>query len=145
MRRVEASRSVPANPETVLAFVSDLDNLPKWQTGIVEARRTSPDPIGIGSTAQVVRELVGQRIAVDLRVTDYQPGRRLALASEASGIGVEAVLDVQPQGDGSLVRFAMDIRAKNIFVAPMEGMVAGAASSDLATSLDRLEAALAGE
>ncbi|HET7520294.1 MAG TPA: SRPBCC family protein [Candidatus Limnocylindria bacterium] len=142
MRQVEASRSVPATPERVFSFVADLDNLPRWQTGIVSAERTYPDPIGIGSTARVVRELMGQRIQVELRVTDYQPPHRLALASEASGVGVHAALDLQEDGEGSLVRFSMEIRAQNIFMAPMEGMIAGAASSDLAASLDRLQAAL---
>lgn len=142
MRQVESSRSVPATPDRVFSFVADLDNLPRWQTGIVSAERTSPDPIRVGSTARVVRELMGQRIEVELRIIDYQPGRRLALASEASGVGVQAALDLQPEGDGSLVRFSMDIRAQNIFMAPIEGMIAGAASSDLAASLDRLRAAL---
>jgi uncharacterized protein YndB with AHSA1/START domain len=142
MRRVEASRTLPATPDRVFAFVADLDNLPRWQTGIVSAERTSPQPMGVGSTAHVVRELMGQRVAVDLRVTDYQPGRSLGLASEASGIGIAATLDLEPDGDGARVRFAMEIRAQNFFMAPMEGIVAGAAGSDLETSLDRLQAAL---
>jgi uncharacterized protein YndB with AHSA1/START domain len=143
MRRVEASRSLPATPDRVFAFLADLSNLPRWQTGIVSAERTSPEPMGIGSTAHVVRELMGQRVAVDLRVTDFQPGRRLALASEASGIGIAATLDLEPDGDGALVRFAMEIRAQSFFMAPVEGMVAGAAGNDLEASLDQLQAALA--
>ncbi|HEY7464975.1 MAG TPA: SRPBCC family protein [Candidatus Limnocylindria bacterium] len=142
MRRVEASRTLPATPDRVFAFVADLDNLPRWQTGIVSAERTSPEPMGVGSTAHVVRELMGQRVAVDLRVTDYQPGLSLGLASEASGIGIAATLDLEPDGDGARVRFAMEIRAQNFFMAPMEGIVAGAAGSDLEASLDRLQAAL---
>jgi hypothetical protein len=64
------------------------------------------------------------------------------LASEASGIGIAATLDLEPDGDGARVRFAMEIRAQNFFMAPMEGIVAGAAGSDLEASLDRLQAAL---
>ncbi|HET6820878.1 MAG TPA: SRPBCC family protein, partial [Candidatus Limnocylindria bacterium] len=123
-------------------FVADLANLPRWQTGIVSAELTSPLPVGIGSTAHVVRELMGQRIAVDLRVTAYEPGRRLGLSSAASGIGIDAVLELEPTTSGTLARFSMDIKAQNVFMKPMEGMVAGAASSDLATSLDRLRTAL---
>ena len=67
MRRVEASQTISAPPETVFAFVADLANLPRWQSGIVSAEQTSPDPVGVGSTAHVVRELLGQRLAVDLK------------------------------------------------------------------------------
>jgi uncharacterized protein YndB with AHSA1/START domain len=142
MRRVEASQTISASPEAVFAFVADLANLPRWQSGIVSAEQTTPDPVGVGSSAHVVRELLGQRLAVDLSVTDYQPGRRLALASAASGIGVTAALDLEPATAGTLIRFAMEIRAQNVFMAPFEGAVAGAAASDLATSLDQLKAAL---
>jgi hypothetical protein len=142
MRQVDASQQLPATPERTFEFVSDLANLPRWQTGIVSAELTSPLPVGIGSTAHVVRELMGQRIAVDLRVTAYEPGRRLGLSSAASGIGIDAVLELEPTTSGTLARFTMDIKAQNVFMKPMEGMVAGAASSDLATSLDRLRTAL---
>jgi uncharacterized protein YndB with AHSA1/START domain len=144
MRRVEASQTISASPDAVFAFVADLANLPRWQSGIVSAQQTSPDPVGIGSTAHVVRELLGQRLAVDLKVTDYQPGRRLALASAASGIGVSAALELEPATAGTLIRFAMEIRAQNLFMAPLEGAVAGAAASDVDTSLAQLKAALEG-
>jgi hypothetical protein len=142
MRKVEASQTILASPDAVFAFVADLANLPRWQSGVVSAEQTSPDPVGIGSTAHVVRELLGQRLAVDLTVTDYQPGRRLALASAASGMGVSAALELEPATAGTLIRFAMEIRAQNLFMAPLEGAVAGAAASDVDTSLAQLKAAL---
>ena len=142
MRRVDASQQLPAEPQRVFDFVADLANLPRWQSGIVSAELTSPPPPGIGSTAHVVRELMGPRLAVDLTVTAYEPARQLGLSSAVSGIQIDAVLDLEPIDAGTLARFGMDIRAQNVFMKPMEGMVAGAASSDLATSLDRLRAAL---
>jgi uncharacterized protein YndB with AHSA1/START domain len=143
MRRVEASAEIAATPDEVFDFLADPANLPRWQTGIVSAERTSPDPVGIGSTARVVRELAGQRMAVDLAITEYQAGRRLVLESAVSGIGVEAKLDLAPRADATDLRFEMTIRAQNLFMAPIEGMVAGAAEHDLADSLRRLQAVFA--
>ncbi len=140
MRRVEASAQIPASPEAVFAFLADPANLPRWQAGILSAERTSPDPLGVGSTARVVRELAGQRLTVDLALTQFEPGRRLTLESALSGIGVEASLDLAPRDGMTDLRFAMTIRAQNVFMGPMEGMVAGAAEHDLADSLDRLRA-----
>jgi uncharacterized protein YndB with AHSA1/START domain len=145
MRRVEASQEVPASPDRVFAFVADLENLPRWQTGIVSAQMTSQPPIRAGSSAHVVRELLGQRLAVDVTVTDFQPGQRLGLRSAASGIGIDAALELTPTGDGSQVRFSMEISAQNVFMKPLEGTVAGAAAADLAASLERLRAALPAE
>jgi uncharacterized membrane protein len=88
---------------------------------------------------------MGQRIAADITVTDAQPDRRLVLTSKVSGIGVIATLELTPQGSGTLVAFSMEIRAENVFMAPIEGMVAGGAEQELDSSLARLQAALAAE
>jgi carbon monoxide dehydrogenase subunit G len=145
MRRVEAAATIPASPGDVFAFLADPANLPRWQTGILSAERTSPDPVGVGSTARVVRELAGQRLTVDLAVTQFEPGRHLTLQSAVSGIAIEASLDLAPHEEATDLRFTMTIRAQNLFMAPMEGMVAGAAEHDLADSLQRLQAAFAGD
>jgi carbon monoxide dehydrogenase subunit G len=143
MRRVERNAEIAATPAEIYAFLSDPANLPRWQTGIVSAERTSPLPIRRGSTARVVRELMGQRIAADITVTEAEPDRRLALTSAVSGIGVTATLELTPRGSGTLVAFAMEIRAENVFMTPIEGMVAGGAEQELDSSLARLQAALA--
>jgi uncharacterized protein YndB with AHSA1/START domain len=145
MRRVEASAEIAATPEDVFAFLADPANLPRWQTGILSAERTSSDPVGVGSTARVVRELAGQRLAVDLAVTAFEPGRRLTLASGMSGIGVEATLELAARNGITDLRFAMTIKAQNVFMVPLEAMVAGAAERDLADSVRRLQAVFAAQ
>jgi carbon monoxide dehydrogenase subunit G len=139
MKAVTASAVVPATPDEVFAFVADLENLPRWQTGIVSAELTTPGPIGAGSRAHVVRELLGQRLAVDLALVDHQPGRRLELTSATSGIGVRAILELAPEDGATRLAFTMEIKAQNVFMIPAEGMVAGAAESEIADSLLRVQ------
>ena len=145
MRTVTATAHVDAPPEAVFDFLADLENLPQWQTGIVSAKLTTPGPVGVGSRAHVVRELIGRRLAVDLELIDYQPGRRLELASEASGIRVVAALELVPEADGTALTFAMWIQAQSVFLAPLEGMVAGAAERDIADSVERVRSHFAAE
>lgn len=140
MRTVSASAEILAPPAVVFEFVSDLANLPAWLSGIVSAELTTPPPIGPGSRAHVVRELLGQRVEVDITLVGYEPGRQLRLESAASGIGIRATLDLAPSDAGTALTFSMEIRAQSIFMAPMEGMIAGAAEQDLAASLERIRA-----
>ena len=140
MRTVSAAAYVPAPPSDVFEFLADLENLPSWQSGIVSAELTTPKPVGVGSRAHVVRNFLGQRIEVDITVVGYEPGRRVQLESAASGIGVQARLDLEPKDEGTDLSFAIDIRAQSIFMAPVEGMVAGAAEQDVADSLERIRA-----
>ena len=134
--------TIGAPPEAVFAFVADLDNLPTWQAGVIAAEQTSSAPIGVGTTARVLRELMGQRMAVDVTVTAFDHGRRLAFEGAAAGISVAAAMDLEPAVDGTLVRASTEIRARSAFMAALEGMAAGIAQEELAAGLQRLKAAI---
>lgn len=138
MQRAEAVTTIPASPAEVFALVADPANLPTWQTGILSARQTSSGPIGRGSTARVVRELLGQRITADLSMIAYEPDRRLVLESTVSGVRAEATLELTPVDHATRILFTMDFRAASRLMFPLEGVVARAAERDLANSLERL-------
>ena len=144
MRRVEASTSIDALAEAVFAFVADLDNLTTWQPGVLSAQQTSPGSVGVGTTARVLRELMGQRVTVELEVTDYVPWRRLALASAAGGLSITAAMDLEPDGQATLARVATEIRSGSIFLAALEGMAARIAKDDMVAGLQRLKDAIEG-
>lgn len=139
MKRIERTARIGTSPDALFAYLADLGNLPEWQTGIVEARITSSGPLGVGSTALVTRELMGQRIEAPLTVTEHDPPRRLALTGEVSGITAAATLDLAEAdgGGGTDLTFAMEIRG-SMLTAFMEPMIASAATADVDASLDRL-------
>jgi hypothetical protein len=83
-------------------------------------------------------------MSAEITVREAEPGRRLTLASSVSGMGVVATLDLAPHEGGTKITLASEVRAQNVFIAPLERMVTDAAESDLDTSLARLEAALTG-
>jgi uncharacterized protein YndB with AHSA1/START domain len=140
MKRVERRAVIGAPPAEVFAYLSDLDTLAEWQGGIVSARRTSYGEMGVGATALVARELMGQRMEAPLTVTEYEPPRRLAIGSEVSGVKAHATLDLAPAEDGAAtdLQFAMEIRG-SMLTAFMEPMIASAAGGDIEASLERLK------
>jgi uncharacterized protein YndB with AHSA1/START domain len=143
MRRVQRTAQIAATPAEVYAFLAEPANLPRWQAGMVSAERTSPPPTVVGSTAKVVLELMGQQVTAEITVREAEPERRLALAASMSGMGVVATLDLAPSDGGTEITLASEVRAENVFMAPLERMVTDAAERDLEASLARLEAALA--
>ena len=142
MRRVQRTAQIAATPADVYAFLAEPANLPRWQAGIVSAERISPPPTAVGSTAQVVLELMGQQVTAEITVREADPGLRLALASSVSGMGIVATLDLAPRDGGTEITLASEVRAENIFMAPLERMVTDAAERDLDASLARMQAAL---
>ncbi len=144
MQRVERRAVIGASPAEVFAYLSDLNNLAEWQSGVVEARLTSGAGMGVGTTAVVGRELMCQRMEAPLTVTAYDPPRRLAIGSEVSGVKANATLDLAPVADGGAtdLAFAMEIRG-SLLTGFMEPMIASAAGGDIDASLVRLQARFA--
>ena len=62
----------------MFAFVADPDNLPQWQSGLLEVEKLSGDG-SVGSRHREVRSLLGRRIEQVLEVTALTPDRRLDL------------------------------------------------------------------
>jgi uncharacterized protein YndB with AHSA1/START domain len=141
VQRIERRAVIGAPPEVLFAYLADLDNLAEWQSGIVSARRTSDDELGVGSTALVARELMGQRMEAPLTVTSYDPPRRLAIAGEVGGVKAVATLDLAPTSEGRAtdLAFSMEIRG-SMMTAFLEPMIASAAAGDIDASLAQLRA-----
>lgn len=145
MRRVQRSAQLAAGPTEVYRFLAEPANLPRWQAGIVAAERTSPPPTTVGSTARVVLELMGQQVTGEITVSEAEPDRRLALAARVGGMGIVATLDLEPHDGGTQITLSSEVRAENIFMAPLERMVTDTAERDLDATLARLAAALRGD
>jgi uncharacterized protein YndB with AHSA1/START domain len=138
MKRVERRAHVAAPPGAVFDYLANLENLPQWQSGVISAQRTSPGDLGVGSTALVVRDVMGNRVEAPLTITAYDPPRRLAIATEISGVKAAAHLDLAAAGDeGTDLRFAMEIRG-SFLTSFMEPMIAGAAGGEIDASLARI-------
>jgi carbon monoxide dehydrogenase subunit G len=103
--------------EDVFAFLSDLENIPKWNYAIVETRKVSAGPVGVGTTYQQVRS-VPNRSEERLEITTYHPPRqleirgqlglfrsRLSYALDATGEGTQVTntVEVQLRGPGRLL------------------------------------------
>ncbi|HEX5041001.1 MAG TPA: SRPBCC family protein [Candidatus Limnocylindria bacterium] len=139
MKRIERRARVETPPEELFAYLSDLANLPEWQPGIVSAEITSGDDIGVGTTAIVVRDLMGQRIEAPMTVTAYEPPSRFAIRGEVSGVKATAELHLGPVDGGSTdLGFSMEIRGSFI-TSFMEPMIAGAAGGEIDAGIARIQ------
>jgi len=102
--RVEASRVVGRATDEVWAYLSDLDNMPAWDPGLVEARWRRP--LAIGETVELrdaspLLKLVGRLIRLPtFAVSELEEGRRLGLrASPDEGKSwLEAVYTLESLG-----------------------------------------------
>jgi uncharacterized membrane protein len=103
MARVEASVVIDRPLEEVFDFASNTENDPQWASGILEARKTSEGPIGVGTTFRGVIERLGQRIEWTSEITHYQPHTRVDFKSGGGPMKFEETMVFEPVEGGTRI------------------------------------------
>jgi len=85
--------------EEVFGFLSDFENVPKWNYAIVETRKVSEGPVGVGTIYQQVRS-VPSRSEERFEVTAYNPPRQLEIQGQLGPFPsrLSYALDAVPEG-----------------------------------------------
>ena len=61
--------------DEVFAFLSDFENIPKWNYYVIEVRQLSEGPIAIGTTYHQVRKTDEQ----EFHITEFETNRTVAV------------------------------------------------------------------
>ena len=112
--RLEDSIIINCPPEEVWIFVTDWFNAPRVSAGgELGLRQTSPGPMGIGSTLQGRRMILGFEMRIKYLVTEWDPPHALSstisggpLRSGSSRTTLEAV------GDGTRLSGWLELEAR---------------------------------
>jgi uncharacterized protein YndB with AHSA1/START domain len=85
--------------EDVFGFFSDLENIPRWSYAIVQTRKISEGPVGVGTTYQQVRS-VPSRSEERLEITTYNPPHQLEIRGQLGPFASRLLyaLDATPEG-----------------------------------------------
>lgn len=79
MVKVETSVVINRPIAEVFAFVTDPENGSQWESGLLEAGKTSKGSMGVGATWQEVRQFLGRRIEQTVQVAEYEPNKKMAI------------------------------------------------------------------
>jgi|SRR6266540_1187974 uncharacterized membrane protein len=81
MNKIEISTVINRPVEEAFAATSNPENYPKWISGIIEVKKTSEGPLGVGTTYRSVVTFLGRRIESEVEFTEYKPNRKIAQKS----------------------------------------------------------------
>jgi hypothetical protein len=90
--RLAASQVIERPPAEVFRFVATdhFQNHPKWDPAVTSITQTSPGPIGVGTTARLVRTDRGRQLQGGREVTEYQPVSGSTVVSRFGPFTLEA-------------------------------------------------------
>jgi Polyketide cyclase / dehydrase and lipid transport len=108
------ARSVVINRplEQVFLFVENFENEPQYNPSLLSMRKTSPGPIGLGTTWQEVVRLAGTH---NRTVTVYEPHQRLAYQNDLRPFPVEITYRFASVPGGTRLTASPTIQPGGIF------------------------------
>jgi len=123
--------------EEVFAFLADFENVPKWNHAIVETTKSSPGPVGVGTTYHQTRS-VPTRSEERFEVTAFESPRRLEVQGQIGPFRARIGYLLEPAGSGTRLRNAVDLGSSGplTLVAPL---VTSRVKHAVAANLDALE------
>jgi len=121
--RAEKSTVIRRSVEDVFAYVGDQTNAVHWQAGIVEVRRLTDGPAGVGTRHRIVRMFMGRRLTVENEYVAFEPGRRVAFRTTSGPMPLEASYMVDPAEGGARVTSAIAMDASG-FMSLAEPLIA---------------------
>jgi carbon monoxide dehydrogenase subunit G len=92
--RAELTVEIARTPEDVFDFLTDVSNLPSWQSGVHSARRD-------GDRIEESRHLLGRELSMTLEVEEEERPRLFVLRAASSPVPVSVRHELAPSGDGT--------------------------------------------
>lgn len=96
----ESHLPIARPPAEVFAFVSDMTNAPRWQSGLREVRRLTPGPLRVGTEHDFVRRFAGREVASRNRFVAFDPDRFVAFEFPQGWVTGRGSYLVEPDGHG---------------------------------------------
>jgi uncharacterized membrane protein len=124
--------------EEVFAFLSDFENIPKWNYYVLEVRQLSEGSIGVGTTYHQVRKSDQQ----DLRIIEFEPGHTVAVKTlPQSSPDLEMRFTLYEEGSTTRVRdeWKLNTGRPAIFERLAGGRIKSAVAENLAKLKELLE------
>jgi hypothetical protein len=115
--RLAASQVIERPPAEVFRFVATdhFQNHPKWDPAITSITKTSPGPMGLGTTARLVRTDRGRQLQGSLEVTEYQPVSSSTVVSRFGPFTLQARTTFAPLAPASTrLQLVIDTHARGV-------------------------------
>ena len=143
---IDQSVVIARPPAEVFDFLAHAENLPLWDSSMLECVQVGSGPVGVGTRYQGASKILGRRLEWTTEVTDFQPGRRSASRSVEGPLTFQVSYEVAPDGAGTNLRYRIEAdaglggafgRAMEPIVQKAQGKVVAANLAKLAGLLER--------
>ena len=115
--RLAASQVIERPPAKVFQFVATehFENHPRWDPAVTSITKTSPGPMGVGTTARLVRTDRGRQVQGTMEVTEYEPVSSFTEVSRFGPFTLHARATLAPVAPASTrLELVIDTHARGV-------------------------------
>ena len=111
--------------EAVFAYVTDVSNDPAWHTDVLEARKTSEGPIGVGTIWHSRFKPVMGISEGDMEVVTYEPNRKHVMRGEVGPMHPRLTYLFEPADAGTRFTRRVQIQVSGLMkiMQPVIGLM----------------------
>jgi carbon monoxide dehydrogenase subunit G len=125
--RLEGTNTLPASVETVWKTINDPEALRRCTPGIKELKEIAPDTYQATLTIGIAA--VKGTYAGTLAITDKRAPTHYKISLDGTGgagfMKGEGTIDLEPQGDGTLVKWVGDLQVGGLIAGVGQRMLGG--------------------
>lgn len=115
MIRVEEIIHIEKRPEQVFQFISNFENNPLWQGGMVACTFTTEPPLRVGSRYDQKAKFLGKDIISTFEVIAYQADHLVSAKSIAGSFPIQFTRTVTELNGGARVRALIEGESSGFF------------------------------
>jgi carbon monoxide dehydrogenase subunit G len=101
--RAELTIEVARAPEDVFAYLTDVSNLPAWQSGVHTAQIEDAGAARVGARVRESRHMLGREMNTTLEITEYDAPRVFSLRALDSPVPFVIRHELEGQDGGTLL------------------------------------------
>jgi hypothetical protein len=110
MAKIVAGVETQLAPESAFAYIADFANQAEWDPNTVSSERIDETELGPGSRF-VLKVKAGPRVLdMEYRITEFEPGSRVVLVGEGSGVWSEDDISFAGTSQGTRVMYAAELK-----------------------------------
>ena|SRR5678815_5080083 len=125
----------------VFAFVTNPNNMSKWNSAVVSMQQITPGAVGVGTKFKNVGEMLGRRIEGEMQVVAFEPDTKYGFQMNAGPMQVNVILTFKTVGTGTKINLNAQGNPAGVFKLA-EGVMQGRVKSMMEENLARLKSVL---
>jgi uncharacterized protein YndB with AHSA1/START domain len=136
--RIDISTQINRPRDEVFEFLTSVENLPKWQSGVVQSKAISDGPARVGFQYEETAKVAFWKLHTVCTVTDIKTNERFAFVAKSDGpIDYEGRFDLQPVAGGTRLSLTGSARLKGLWRL-LQPVLAGDLRKETRTELETI-------